>query len=161
MKPTKAILILSISTLAAYGIAVMVRQKQLVNNSCLALRGFSGNIGINHADINGHLYVKNNTDISVNILNYNLSFFINDMYAGKIKNSTKINIPSNSEISIPVSLSFNPLALLTNFGNLPDSNLRIKGTLSLNSGFIYLNWIKVDETQTIKNLLNNHSSNNC
>lgn len=159
----KTTLIIGAVTLSVWLAAILLRQKNLLQNSCIGIdnvRLAPQNKG--GISIDAMLTIKNYTDIPLHIMNNNLKFYINNQYAGFIDEKVHVDIPANGQIKMPLSLTINPIAIIKNISDLANSNLRIVGKLSIYSGILYFNLINIDHLILIKNILGtNDSSKKC
>ena len=152
-----------LSTLALLVIAYGARKFYLLYNAVFKVaRVIIKTISIKEINIVVFAEIYNKSDISAIVNGQHYDVFFNNELVSKIDAKELIHINSNGKTIIPISINFNPSAVLnTGINNLANIlldrtkiNIEIKGQLSLKIGIVELKNYKVNVKYTLQELIN-------
>lgn len=156
----KAVIVLS--GLALITLAYGARQFYLLYNATFkVIKTRIKTITSNEISIVVFAEIENKSDISAIVNGQHYDVFFNNELVSQIDAAEVIHINSNGKTIIPISINFNPAAViktgLANLANLlldrTKINIDIKGHLSLKAGIVELKNYKVDVKYTLQELI--------
>ena len=151
-----------LSGVALLTLAYGARQLYLLYNAKFrVIKTKIKNISSNDISITMYGELENKSDISAVVNGQHYNVFFNKELVSTINAKDVIHINSNGKTIIPISISFNPLAILkTGLSNLANLlldrtkiNIDIKGQLSIKAGIISLKNYKIDMKYTLQELI--------
>ena len=161
MNAGKVILITLGGAAAVYGIAYLVRQSQLAQNTTFDVTGYTTrNLSLQSADMDLYAKVGNLTTMDFNVTSQNFQIYMNDVLVGNINNTNAITLPKMGTVEIKIPITFNPSkalgvaiqSLLASF-DFNNVKFRITGYMAVSSMYIMFNRFPLDVTFTLADLI--------
>jgi LEA14-like dessication related protein len=162
----KQILIPLLLAIGGYAAFAVVRQMQLIKQSCVKFLSYRfEHIGLKYVSLIVQLQLKNNSDINLKILSGNFDSYINDVFVTNIK-TAQANLPAHATSVINLKIEFDPgkvlkMAIASLLNSPENIKVRIKGYVTAVSSAIILSNIKIDESITLAEILSPSTSTDC
>lgn len=143
---------------ACYGIAYYVRQKNLISKTDIKPTGYDvSSLSINNAKVKVFYEIENSTDITFKVYRQDYSVSVNNKKLADVYSREVFYVPAKSKVKSFVNVEFSPADILgtaiQNIGNLGSLSVYVDGSLSINSGGIFINRLPMKFTFKLSDIL--------
>jgi len=159
----KKIIISGLVTAGVIGGIMLGRQIQLAQKACYEVQSYKLQyFGLNRAVIKITFKVKNTTGISFTIHKQSYKVYVNNREVANVLATEDMQLNAYSEAFPSIVVEFSPKDAIRNslaeiLSTGKQTAIRVVGKLSLKSGMLFYNNLKVDTTTTLYEILNDTS----
>lgn len=157
----KPLIITALIAAAAYAGFVIARQVSLLKSTGIKIISYKLNgIFTRNASLYLLLKISNNSDIDLQAKSGKFDVYLNNIFIAGVPVTVTETLNAKSSINVPLTAYFNPATVIqqglqTLVSNPQNVTLTIKGKVSVQSSFIAINNLKINETMLLSDILKN------